>query len=186
MLDTHPNLFGLLDLAIGRSPRSTVRHVERCEPCATRAQGVNALVRHGRAYCAAPRLERRHVRTAMRVFRSTRPSWMETTLQLVTDCLLGAPVAVPALRHAGPQDGVRFVRYEGARTVELQISVDAARVTLHGCVLPPEKTVRVQLLSSGREYATLVDESGGFVFRDLPTGKCDLVFGQVRIESLTL
>ncbi len=187
MPDTHPNILGLLDLAVDEAPPGAQRHVARCAPCARRLDGAREIVAAGRRLAAAPVLERRHVNAAVRIFRRTRTTWLETSLRLVTDLLLAGPT--PALRDGATAATTRFLRFEGRLTLELQIAHEpgARTFSLHGCALPAtDAGGEALLVGDDGELRAPIDDLGGFSFRGVRAGAYELRIGSVATARVEL
>ena len=97
-------------------------------------------------------------------------------LKLVLDTL-SAPA--PALRRSG-RTTTRFLRFEGAAVLELQVRRVGRSYELRGQVTPP--AADAVLLAGDRERRIEVAADGTFVFRGVPSGAATLTVGDARVE----
>ncbi len=108
-------------------------------------------------------------------------------LKLVFDSWSGEATA---LRAVATQD-VRFLRYDGEFSVELQVRTDGGSTEIRGQVTPHRAATWGVLVPNGHiEREFRIAEDGTFVVGDLPAQPIeldlDLDFGSARITDLTL
>ena len=177
----HVAFAALLDHLAGRTAPQVAAHLEACPACAVRAADARRLLAAGRRAAAAPAPSRRALRRARAIFREAHAPPQVSLLRLVLDSLTRP---APALRRAGAK-ATRFLRYEGAVTVELQLTPTATRqrIDLHGQLTPADFAGEV-VLEAGRVRRTVpVTADGTFVVRGVPKRDVELRIGTARIRG---
>ncbi|MHC4954231.1 MAG: hypothetical protein ACYTGZ_10095 [Planctomycetota bacterium] len=179
MAASDPDFALVLDALLGRAPMpqgagpATVRRAEQ-------------LLATGRSALAHGGPTRAQLRKADSIFRKAQRGRARDQkrglLRVVFDSWLQP---APALRHRGAATP-RFLRYEGACTVEVQIRAVGGRVELEGQVTPPDAASEAQLEIGGRTRRARIDGAGMFRFGGLHHGDATLVVGSTRVEGLPL
>jgi len=168
MASRDPHLAAILDGLLGRGPVVPGAH-----------EGAERLLAAGRRALASAPPGRRAMARAMRIFReATKPR--ASLLRLVLDSLL-APA--PALRASAATG--RFLRFEGAVTVELQLAPAARGIDLRGQLTPAGYAAEVVVAGKRRRRARVAPD-GSFVMRGVPRGTVTLEVGPSRFAGLTL
>ncbi|MHC4932803.1 MAG: hypothetical protein ACYTGV_11505, partial [Planctomycetota bacterium] len=157
-------------------------HLETCSSCAARAERAARLLAAGRRALSAPKLSKKAMKRAVRVFRENLAPQQPATLRLVLDSLLRPAPALRATR-ASP---ARFLRYEGAATVELQVTPAARGVEVRGQVTPSGHADEVILRVGRASRRATVAEDGTFLLQRVPRGEVEIRVGPTRITGLTL
>jgi hypothetical protein len=178
----HADFTLILDSLAGRGQRWVVGHLETCSSCAARAERAARLLAAGRRAVSAPKLSKRAMKRALRVFRQHLASQQPGALRLVLDSLLRP---APALR-ATTASPARFLRYEGAATVELQVTPAARGVEVRGQVTPAGHADEVILRVGRTRRRGSVAKDGTFVLRNVPRGEVEIRVGPTRITGLSL
>jgi anti-sigma factor RsiW len=183
MAGTHVSFATMFDHLAGSERASVSRHLQDCPACAARAERIATLLAAGRRALRAPRPSRKNLTRALRIFREHRSASQPSFLRLALDSLLRP---APALRTASAATPTRFLRYEGAATVELQVTAVRGRVELRGQVTPPDFADEALLVSGTRERRGKVAADGTFLWRAVPHGEVEIRIGTVRISGLDL
>lgn len=131
------------------------------------------LIHAGRSAVAAPQPGRSARRAALRIFRDAHRAPRSSVLRIVLDSL---STPAPALRNEG-RGSVRFLRIEGACTVDLQVRRGARGFEVRGQV----EGASVHEVQLGQKRAN-VDEDGLFVMRAIPAGTVTLRIGDAAVE----
>ena len=148
-------------------------------PAGAAAARAHRLFLAGRRAIAAPVASQKLLRRALRIFRDERKrSSAPSVLRLVLDSLVRA---APAVR-TGATKRDRFLRFEGAVTVELAVIAKARGVELRGQVLPADAVKSVSI--GGKRVP--VETDGTFVARNVPRGPTEIAVGAAKITGLTL
>jgi anti-sigma factor RsiW len=183
MAGTHVSFATLFDHLAGFERAHVSRHLQDCPACAARAERANSLLAAGRRALRAPRPSRRNLSRALRIFREHHSASQPSVLQLVLDSLLRP---APALRGAAAATPTRFLCYEGAVTVELQVTPVRGRVELRGQITPPDFAAEVQLVHGTQKRRARVAPDGTFLWRAVPHGEVEIWIGTVRLHGLDL
>ena len=125
------------------------------------------LLRAGRAVAAERALPRAWLRRASRALRAGRKG----TFALVFDSWFRPQ---PALRRSPTADAPRFLRFEGAQTIELEISAVARGVRVLGQVEPPGSIARITIETESKRVERTVAGDGTFRTPVLPRGRATL------------
>lgn len=170
----------LLDHLAGRADAVVQKRIDRGAIPPDRIEAARRLLDAGRRALTAPTPSRRLRKRARRVFRDAREAEARRggLLRCVLDNLLQP---APALRASAAVS--RFLRFEGHRTVELQVTPRDRGVELRGQVTPPTGIDTATLRTDGRTRTAPVDEGGLFVFRRVRVGRIELDFGDARIVA---
>jgi len=183
MAGTHVSFAKLFDHLAGFERAPVSRHLQDCPVCTARAERVASILAAGRRAFRAPRPTRRNLARALRIFSAHRDASQPSILQLVLDSLLRP---APALRTTAAATPTRFLRYEGAATVELQVAPVRGRVELRGQVTPPDFADEARLVAGTRTRRAKVAADGTFLWRAVPRGEVEVRIGTVRITGLDL
>ncbi len=174
----HPTLAALMDQRSGRKSQATATHLSACAACRARADESQRLLEAGRRALSVPALSSRAKKRAVALFRREQQP-QPGLLRLVLDTLLRP---APALRAAGT--AVRYLRFDGDVTVELQVAPQKRGVELRGQITPADAASEVIALSAKARRRARVEKDGTFVFRSLPRQKMDLQIGAGFIRDL--
>ncbi len=168
MASRSPHLAAILDGLLGRGPRVPGAHEE-----------AERLLAAGRRALASAPPGRRAMARARRIFvDAARPR--ASLLRLVLDSMLAPAAALRASTAPG-----RFLRFEGAVTVELHLTPAARGIDLRGQLTPAGYAAEVVVAGRRRRRARVAPD-GGFVMRAVPRGTVTLEIGPSRFEGLSL
>jgi len=176
----HIAFAALLDHLAGRESAQVAAHVAACESCTHEAAAARRLLEAGRRAATAPTMTKKQRRTARSIFKQAFAPPRVSLLKMVLDSLTQP---APAVRSGAPE--ARFVRFEGAVTVEMQISKAPRGVEVRGQVTPADYATRVEAEGTGRRRTSAIGPDGTFLFR-LPRGETDFRIGNTRINKLRL
>ena len=162
------DLARLLDALTGRQPWP-----KSVDPD-PRAQAERLLERARSVHSEAP-ATRRALREALRIFRADRKerSARPGLLRLVFDSWLSP---APAVRGAGAESS-RFLRFDGACRLELQVRSTARGVELFGQVDPSDAAPEARAEYAGKDRLVPIDPVGSFHFPRLPHGPLRIWIG---------
>ncbi|MHC4222745.1 MAG: RNA polymerase sigma factor [Planctomycetota bacterium] len=178
----HADFTLILDSLAGRGQRWVDGHLETCSSCAAQAEKAARLLAAGRRALSAPKLSKKAMKRAMRVFREHLAPQQPVALRLVLDSLLRP---APTLR-ATKASPTRFLRYEGAATVELQVTPAVRGVEVRGQVTPASHADEVVLRVGRTLRRGRVAKDGTFILRGVPRGEVEIRVGPTRITGLAL
>ena len=173
------NFASLLDHFAGRGKQLDAAILE-----SDLARAAQRLVETGRRATTAAKLSKRTKKRALRIFREHHlpESALGSMLRLVLDSFQGM---TPALRR-GSAASIRFLKFEGAAVVELQVAPDTRGLEIRGQITAPGRiestTVAIRLTAGGRDRLGTVAENGTFVFRNVPRGRVTLQVLDVQFE----
>jgi len=141
-----------------------------------RARAERLLDRARSVHAEAP-APKRALRGAMRIFRADRQQRTSRPglLRLVFDSWLEP---APAVRGAGGESS-RFLRFDGACRLEIQVRSTARGVELFGQVDPSDAAREARAEYAAKDRRVPIDPVGSFHFPRLPHGPLRIWIGDV-------
>ncbi|MGQ0615218.1 MAG: hypothetical protein ACT4PV_15905 [Planctomycetaceae bacterium] len=178
MGDSHLDFADLLEEAAGRGSAADSAHLASCARCREQLAGAERLLDAGRRAVASPAPSQRLLARAVRLFREAD----SPRLRLAFDSFLHMAPALRSLAAAPP----RFLRFEGAATVELQVSRTTRGFDVRGQVTPADFTKEVAFVAGPTVRRAKVESDGSFLLRRLARGCYRLEAGAAAFDALEL
>jgi len=173
----------LLDHLAGRENAAAARVLESDPGLAARAR---RLLDAGRRAETAPVPGKRLLARARRIWIRERKETRPSVLELLLDTMRAPAPAIALRRGRVASARPRFLKFGGACTVELQVTVRERGVELRGQVTPADAAPEAVVRAGARVRRAPVAGDGTFVFPRLPRGRIELGLGSAVIRDVEI